>query len=50
LHEQGFNTDVIELQLAHAEGNSVKAAYNHARHLPESLVIENILNILRREK
>jgi len=35
LHEQGWPTDVIERQLAHKEGNAVKAAYNHARHLPE---------------
>jgi integrase len=35
LHENGWKTDVIERQLAHAEGNSVKAAYNHAQHLPE---------------
>lgn len=35
LHEQGYPTDVIERQLAHAERNSVKAAYNHARHIPE---------------
>jgi len=35
LHEQGFNTDHIERQLAHKEGNAIKAAYNHARHLPE---------------
>ena len=35
LHEQGWPSDVIERQLAHAEGNSVKAAYNHAQHLPE---------------
>ncbi|MDQ6953406.1 MAG: tyrosine-type recombinase/integrase [Mariprofundaceae bacterium] len=35
LHEQGFNTDYIERQLAHKEGNAIKAAYNHARHLPE---------------
>jgi integrase len=35
LHEQGWPTDVIELQLAHAEKNSVRAAYNHAQHLPE---------------
>jgi hypothetical protein len=25
---------VIERQLSHAERNSVKAAYNHAEHLP----------------
>lgn len=35
LHEQGWASDVIERQLAHTEGNSVKAAYNHAQHLPE---------------
>lgn len=35
LHEMGWNTDVIERQLAHAERNKVKAAYNHAEHLPE---------------
>lgn len=35
LHEQGWPSDVVERQLAHAEGNSVKAAYNHAQHLPE---------------
>ena len=35
LHEQGWNTDIIERQLAHAETNKVKAAYNHAEHLPE---------------
>jgi len=35
LHEQGWNTDIIERQLAHKEGNVIKCAYNHARHLPE---------------
>ena len=35
LHELGFNSDYIERQLAHKEGNAIKAAYNHARHLPE---------------
>lgn len=35
LHEQGFSSDVIERQLAHAERNSVKAAYCHAEYLPE---------------
>jgi integrase len=32
LNEQGFNSDWIEKQLAHVEGNSVRAAYNHAQH------------------
>jgi len=35
LHEKGWPSDIIERQLAHAERNSIKAAYNHAQHLPE---------------
>jgi integrase len=35
LNEQGWNSDAIERQLAHAEGNSVRAAYNYAEFLPE---------------
>jgi len=35
LNEHGFKPDVIERQLAHTEGNKVKAAYNHAQYLPE---------------
>jgi len=35
LHERGYNSDYIERQLAHKEGNAIKAAYNHARHLDE---------------
>ena len=35
LNEQGYNSDWIEKQLAHVEGNSVRAAYNHAQHMPE---------------
>ena len=35
LHEQGWPSDAIERQLAHVEGNAVKAAYNYAEHLPE---------------
>ncbi|HEX3896772.1 MAG TPA: tyrosine-type recombinase/integrase [Rudaea sp.] len=35
LNELGYPTDAIERQLAHNERNSVKAAYNHAKHLPE---------------
>lgn len=33
LHEQGFDHEHIELQLAHIERNSVSAAYNHAKYL-----------------
>jgi integrase len=35
LNEQGFRTDVIERQLAHAEGNQVHRAYNRAQYMPE---------------
>ena len=35
LNEQGWNRDVIERQLAHAERDGVRAAYNYAEHLPE---------------
>ena len=35
LHEQGWLSDIIERQLAHAERNSIKAAYNHAQYLSE---------------
>ena len=33
LHEQGYNHDHIELQLAHTPRNAVCAAYNHALYL-----------------
>ncbi|WP_257835083.1 tyrosine-type recombinase/integrase [Burkholderia glumae] len=35
LNERGFSPDWIERQLAHTEQNSIRAAYNHAQHLPE---------------
>jgi integrase len=35
LNEMGFNADVIERQLAHAERNKVRAAYHRAEYLPE---------------
>ena len=35
LNEQGWNRDAIERQLAHAERDSVRAAYNYAEFLPE---------------
>jgi len=35
LNEMGFPPDVIERQLAHAERNRVRAAYNRASYLPE---------------
>jgi integrase len=35
LNEMGFRSDVIERQLAHAERNKIRAAYNRAEYLPE---------------
>ncbi|MCJ7602458.1 MAG: tyrosine-type recombinase/integrase [Desulfobulbaceae bacterium] len=35
LHEMGWQSDMIERQLAHGECNPVKAAYCHAEYLPE---------------
>ena len=35
LNEQGWHRDAIERQLAHAERDSIRAAYNYAEHMPE---------------
>lgn len=35
LNEQGWNPDAIERQLAHAERNAIRGAYNRAELLPE---------------
>ena len=35
LGEMGFEDKHIEMQLAHAEPNQVKKAYNHAKYLPD---------------
>lgn len=35
LNEMGYRADLIEAQLAHAETNSVRAAYNKAQWIPE---------------
>lgn len=35
LNEMGWNRDAIERQLAHAERNNIRAAYNYAEHLEE---------------
>lgn len=35
LHERGYRSDIVELQLAHVERDKTKAAYNHALYLPE---------------
>lgn len=35
LNEMGWNRDAIERQLAHAERDTIRAAYNYAEHLDE---------------
>lgn len=35
MNESGFNTDVIERQLAHCERNEVRGAYNRAEYIQE---------------
>ena len=35
LNENNFNSDWIEMQLAHIEGNEVRRAYNAAEWLPD---------------
>ena len=35
LNENGFRPDIIERQLAHAERNKIRAAYNRAQYLHE---------------
>ena len=37
ISEHGFNSLVIEMQLAHKEPNQVKAAYNHAQYLDDRI-------------
>lgn len=33
LHEQGFNSEWIETQLAHVDKNAIRGTYNHAQYL-----------------
>lgn len=33
LHDKGFNTDWVELQLAHVDKNAIRGTYNHALYL-----------------
>jgi integrase len=49
LHEQGYNHDHIELQLAHAPSNEVSAAYNHALYLePRTRMMQDWADFLER--
>ncbi|MCD8554129.1 tyrosine-type recombinase/integrase [Seleniivibrio sp.] len=39
LHEKGYESAIIEMQLAHVERNKVKGAYNHAEYLDKRTVM-----------
>jgi integrase len=42
LNNRGVRADVIERQLAHAERNRIRAAYNHADYMPERTAMMQI--------
>lgn len=49
LHEQGYQHEHIELQLAHAPRNAVSAAYNHALYLePRAKMMQGWADYLER--
>lgn len=51
LHEQGYNHEHIELQLAHAPRNEVSAAYNHALYLqPRTQMMQDWANFLEQTR
>jgi integrase len=51
LHEQGYNHDHIELQLAHAPRNEVSSAYNHALYLePRGRMMQDWADFLDRKR
>ncbi len=39
LHEQGYNSAWIEIQLAHVDKNSIRGTYNHAQYLDRRRVM-----------
>lgn len=39
LHEMGYRSELVELQLAHAKTDKVAAAYNHAEYLGERVTM-----------
>jgi integrase len=51
LHEQGYNHEHIELQLAHAPRNAVSAAYNHAIYLePRAKMLQDWADFLEQSQ
>lgn len=44
LHEQGFDSSWIEMQLAHVDKNNIRGTYNHAQYLEkEEICFSGIL-------
>ncbi len=35
LHEQGWDSEVVEMQLSHVDGNDSRRSYNHAKYLSQ---------------
>ncbi|MGK4302140.1 integrase, partial [Klebsiella pneumoniae] len=35
LHEQGFDSTWIEMQLAHVDKNNIRGTYNHAQYFSQ---------------
>jgi integrase len=51
LHEQGYDHDHIEVQLAHVPHDAVSAAYNHARYLePRTKMMQDWADFLDRTR
>ena len=54
LNEQGKNRDWIERQLAHAEYDGIRAAYNYADYLPQRKIMmqewADYLDVLKKSK
>lgn len=47
LHDQGFNTAWIEMQLAHVDKNLIRGVYNHAQYLDQRReMIQSYSNLL----
>ncbi|EPF74633.1 hypothetical protein F945_01400 [Acinetobacter rudis CIP 110305] len=47
LHEMKFDSNWIELQLAHVDKNAVRGTYNHAQYLDERrLMIQDWCNVV----
>ena len=48
LHEYGFESAWIEMQLAHVDKNSIRGTYNHAQYIEgrknDQLVLKKVLN------